>query len=137
MAENAKPADMQTFSLSDADYNKFKLFVKEQKFTYDRLSEKAMQSLKEVMETEGYTQQASKELEALQAKLAPDIDRDLDIFRSEISRLIAGEIARRTHYKRGEAIELLKTDKTVAKAVSVLHNADVYNGLLQPSQNRK
>ncbi len=137
MAENAKPTDMHTFSLSDVDYNKFKLFVKEQKFTYDRLSEKAMQSLKEVMETEGYTQQASKELEALQAKLAPDIDRDLDIFRSEISRLIATEIARRTHYKRGEAIESLKTDKTVAKAVSVLHNADVYNGLLKPSKNGK
>ena len=53
-AKHKSIASPETFSISDEDYESFKAFVKSKDFQYDRMSEKSMASLKEVMEFEGY-----------------------------------------------------------------------------------
>lgn len=120
----------EKFTIGDEDYNNFKEFVKSKDFQYDRMSEKSMAALKEVMEFEGYMKTADSEFKALEAKLVPDLDRDLDLFKEDIISQINTEIVKRYYYDKGEYIITLKKDKTVAKALEVLDDPTLYKETL-------
>ena len=96
------------------------------------MSEKRLETLSEVMEFEGYMETASAEFKALEDKLVPNLDRDLETFKDEIKRLISSEIVKRYHYKKGAVQEMLKTDKAFDKAKKVLNDKVVYEQTLQP-----
>jgi len=132
MQAHPKIAPPESFRLSDADYQSFKEFVKAKDFKYDQLSERSLEQLKNMMEFEGYMDVASSEYKALEAKLHPDLDRDLELFRKDISRMIESEIVQRHYYKKGVLIHQLSDDKVFDKAVEVLRNPDLYRSLLQP-----
>ncbi|MFV0417602.1 MAG: S41 family peptidase [Dysgonomonas sp.] len=123
------------FSISNEDYDNFKTFVKSKDFQYDRMSEKSMSSLKEVMEFEGYMKYADTEFKALEAMLVPNIDRDLETFKDNIIQLINTEIIKRYHYTTGEYIYTLKNDKELAKAVEILNNQSLYKETLSVPTN--
>ena len=123
---------VKEFTYSDEEYEKFKEFVKSKDFVYDRMSEKTLESLKEVMDFEGYMKTASDEFKALEDKLVPNIDRDLETFKPEIKSLIASEIAKRYYYKAGAIEESLKTDKAFDKAIEVLKDNVLYEQTLEP-----
>lgn len=125
------------FSIKDEDYINFKEFVKSKDFKYDRLSAKSMESLKEVMEFEGYMKSAGEEFKALEAKLVPDLDRDLETFREEIIKRINIEIIKRYYYQKGEFEYSLKTDKGLIKAIEILNNQAEYNKILSPETTEK
>lgn len=127
---------IESFSISDGDYNEFKEFVKAKNdFKYDLMSEKTLNTLKEVMEYEGYLDTASDEYKALEAKLTPDLDRDLESFKKDITQLLNIEIAKRYYFKRGEIIEELKNDKGVKEAIEILNNPTRYKEILSPKNN--
>ena len=69
------------FNFTDEDYELFKKYVKSIDFEYDRISEKSLKSLEEVMEFEGYMKTATDEFKALEDKLVPNLDRDLETFK--------------------------------------------------------
>ncbi|MBN2661202.1 MAG: S41 family peptidase [Tannerellaceae bacterium] len=121
---------IESFELSDADYEEFKKFAKEKNFTYDRQSEKVLKNLKEVAGFEGYMDESSEEFKALEAKLTPNLDRDLDRFKGQISELLASEIVKRYYYQKGELIQSLKKDKVLDKALEVLGNTSLYQSTL-------
>lgn len=130
VSRHKKIGDLESFSISDEDYEDFKAYVKSKDFEYDRMSEKSMESLKEVMEFEGYMKTASEEFKALEAKLKPNLDRDLDVFKDEIKEQINGEIAKRYYYEKGQYKVALRTDKGLKKAIEVLQDEEMYNDLL-------
>lgn len=132
--DRPKIESIENFKLTDSDYEAFKTFVKTKDFKYDRGSEKALEVLKEYMEMEGYDKTASAEYKALMDKLVPDVERDLDAFKPEISKFIVSEIAKRYYYNRGEILEQLKTDKEVAKAVEILNDSATYKKILSPAE---
>src|SRR5690554_1823728 len=74
--ENIDPPHL--FNLSDEDYSIFKEFVKSKNFEYDKMSEQSLNQLKSIMEFEGYMNVASEEFAALEEKLHPNLDRDLE-----------------------------------------------------------
>jgi carboxyl-terminal processing protease len=121
------------FNFSDDEYEQFKEFVKESDFEYDRISEKTLRSLEEVMEFEGYMKTAEDEFKALEDKLVPDLDRDFETFKDEIKSLLSSEIVKRYYYKKGAVQESLKTDKTFDKAVNVLKDKQLYDQTLKPT----
>ena len=124
---------VEEFSFNDDEYEKFKDYVKSIDFEYDRISEKRLESLSEVMEFEGYMETASEEFKALEDKLVPNLDRDLETFKEEIKSLLSSEIVKRYHYKEGAMQERLKTDKVFDKALEVLSNKELYEQTLQPT----
>ena len=71
-------APAKDFVFPDADYESFKKRLKEANFTYDRQSEKALKNLREVAEYEGYLAEDSATFVALEARLKPNLDRDLE-----------------------------------------------------------
>lgn len=120
----------EKFSISDEDYEGFKQFVKSKDFQYDRMSEKSMASLKEVMEFEGYMKYANDEFKALEAKLIPNLDRDLETFKEDIMKQINSAIVKRYYYQRGEKLYSLKHDADLDKAIEVLGDTELYKKTL-------
>lgn len=129
-------APAKDFTITDADYEDFKTFVKSKDFQYDRMSEKAMKSLREVMEFEGYLKSSEEEFKALEAKLVPNLDRDLDTFKDDIMHQINTEVIKRYYYQKGEFISTLQKDKELAKAVEVLNNAELYKKTLSTNDKQ-
>ena len=118
------------FVLSDDDYNSFKNFVETKDFEYDKLSERSLNQLKSIMEFEGYLDVAAEEFKALEAKLHPNLDRDLELFKDQIKDMIESEIVQRYYYKKGVLLHQLAGDKVFEKAVEVLKNPEVYDSIL-------
>lgn len=133
--KNPKIVPVEQFSITDADYESFKALVKSKKdFKYDQLSEKRLKTLKDVMDFEGYSKTASEEYKALEAKLVPNLDRDLDNFKDDIKKLLNMEIAKRYYFQKGERIEALKGDKDVEQAIELLNNKEQYKEIFTPGR---
>ncbi len=126
----ATPAE---FVLTDKDYDEFKKYVKSVDFKYDRQSEKVLSSLKEIMEFEGYMDGAATEFTALEKKLQPDLDRDLDLYKPQLSNLLASEIMLQYYYAKGALIYNLKDDNDLNKAIEVLKDKSLYESTLKPA----
>ncbi len=120
------------FRLPGSDYEAFKEFVKKRDFEYDQLSERSLQQLKAMMEFEGYMDVAKEEFAALEAKLHANLDRDLELFKEDITSMIESEIVQRFYYKKGVLLHQLSDDKVYDKAVEILRNPEMYRSVLRP-----
>ena len=120
----------QEFKVTDADYNDFKAMVKKADFKYDQQSEKIMKKLKEAAKFEGYLDEASEEIKALEKKLTHNLDRDLDYFSKDIRSMIADEIIKRYYYTRGGIIQQLKDDDGLQAALKILADPVKYKETL-------
>lgn len=119
-------APVEEFAVSDADFEALKAYAKEKHFTYDRQSEKALKQLKEIAKFEGYlADDDSTMIKTLEAKFTPNLERDFDHFKKEVTRLMASEIVKRYYYQRGELQEQLKGDAVLEKALSVLADPEL------------
>jgi carboxyl-terminal processing protease len=124
------PAD--EFIYSDEDYESFRKYMIEKNFEYDRQSEKTLKALKEVAEFEGFIEEDSTLFVALEEKLKPNLERDLERYKKDIKRLISSEIVKRYYYQKGEIQYNLRGDETLQKALDVLKDKELYNKTLKP-----
>ena len=122
---------VEEFELSDEDFEAFKAYASEKKFTYDRQSEKALKNLKEVAEFEGYLDEDSTLFKALEEKLTPNLNRDFDRFKKEVKKLLSAEIVKRYYYQKGELIFNLRDDEVLNKALEVLADPEMYRKALE------
>jgi carboxyl-terminal processing protease len=129
--EIAAPSE---FTLTDDIYDEFKEFVKSKDFTYDIQSEKVMKTLKDVMEFEGYTKTAQTEFQALEEKLKPDLNRDLELHKKLISRYLSLQIMKQYYYARGQLIYELRDDRVLDKAIEVILDKELYNKTINAEQ---
>jgi carboxyl-terminal processing protease len=114
------------FVLSDNIYETFKTFVLSKKFDYDRQSEEALKNLKEIMDFEGYLPTASDEFTALENKLKPDLNRDLDFHKNILSNELAKQIMLQYYYKKGVIVYSLRDDNDLKKATEILSDKNLY-----------
>lgn len=115
----------------------FKNYAKEKNFTYDRQSEKILKNLKEVAQLEGYTDRDSTIFTELEARLTPNLDRDFDLYKDQIKKLLASEIVKRYYFQKGELLESLKDDEVLDKAIEVLSNPELYSKTLSTPGRRR
>lgn len=121
---------VEEFTVSDEDFEAFKNYAKEKNFTYDRQSEKVLKNLKEIAKFEGYMNSDSTIFNELEARLTPNLDRDFELYKDQIKKLMASEIIKRYYFQKGELLESLKDDKVLEKAIEVLGNQELYNKTL-------
>lgn len=111
----------EEFVVTDTIYEEFKKSIDPARFNYDKVCESAVEQLREIAKAEGYMNDStSAQFDVLAGMLKHDLNRDLDINRSNISPYLAGEIVRRYYHQKGEIINSLREDKTVDSAVTVL-----------------
>jgi carboxyl-terminal processing protease len=128
--KHSQIAPINQFVFTDEDYADFKTYLKSKKFTYELKSSAVLKSLKEIAKIEGYSDIAAAEFDALEKKLSPDTDKDLELFKTQIKDLLSLEIAKRYYYQKGEMKQSLKKDEGLKKAIEILKEKDKYNSYL-------
>lgn len=123
---------IKDFKFTDQDYESFKEFVKQRDFTYKPLSEDVLNALKKTLKEEGYDKYAEAEMNALEAKLKPNIETDLTLFKKDIIKSISVEIVKRYYYEKGMAEESLKFDECKEEAIKILNDEARYKEILTP-----
>lgn len=123
-------ATPERFRLTDEEYGRFKAFVEQSDFTYDRETKSLLARLKKAARLEGTADSAQAEFQALEAKLSPNLSADLDRHKNEITRIVSTELIRRYYYAAGVAQYYMQDDKVVARAVELLNQPDEMRRLL-------
>jgi carboxyl-terminal processing protease len=123
----AKPTD---FKLDEDDFQAFKDFLKEKKFTYTTETEKMYKEFLELAKSEGIDKYADSELKALEAKLKPDIQLNIDDNKKDIIELLSLEIIKRYYFQKGEIEFSLKTDVDLKTAIEKLDDKPFYTKTL-------
>ncbi|MBM3420277.1 MAG: S41 family peptidase [Bacteroidetes bacterium] len=118
--------------ITEKVYNDFRNFLKERHFTYKTATSSQLSTLISTARREKYYDLYEKEFSELQSKLAVNLDKDLELFREEISELLEDEITERYYYQEGAIENAAKKDSTVLKAVELLNNRTRYNQILTP-----
>lgn len=130
IASHPTIAPAADFEISDTDYEDFKRRVIESGFTYDPESERALKSLKKIVQFEGYYDDAKTEFENLEKKLKHDIARDLDMHRDVLKQIISSDIVAAYYFQSGAIENSLKHDKQVKEAFNLIKDTDKYKSVL-------
>lgn len=122
----------EEFQITDAIFDEFSEYVRQSGFKYDSQTEDAFAELVKIAKNEKYFDVASDEFKALEARIKPDLNKDLGVFRSEISELLKEEIVSRYYYQKGSVRATLSSDKNIEKAIEVLNDQNVFAGFFTP-----
>ncbi len=118
------------FEIDEEIYDEFIGFLNGKEFEYTTETEKALENLKEKAKNEDYLQFIEDELQELEEDLNAHKKNDLQTFSSDIKELLRNEIVTRYYYQEGAVEGSLKSDKQLEKAMEVLSNQDLYQGIL-------
>ena len=130
-AKHETVAAAADFSLTDAEYEDFKTYLQEQKFTYDTRSKTVLELLKQVISADGYDDVAGEQIRSLEEKLAHNFDYDFEKWKPEIKRLVETRLMGYYYYQRGSAEHRLIADKVLDEAVGILTSPVRYKRMLK------
>jgi carboxyl-terminal processing protease len=122
----------EDFRITDSIFEEFIGYVKKSDFKYDSETEDTFAELVKTAKNEKYFDLASEEFKALEARLKPDFDKDIQLFRSEISDLMRDEIVSRYYYQKGSVRATLGSDPIILKAREVINQENVYAVYFRP-----
>ncbi len=129
--KNPQIAEIKDFNITDELYNQFKTWLKEKDFTYENESQRLLNNLEKTAKEEKYYEQVKSQLDALKKDFAHSIDRDMDLFKNQISSFLAEQFIQRYYYAEGVMAYKVLHDKEVAKAIEILSNQDEFMNLLK------
>jgi carboxyl-terminal processing protease len=66
----------------------------------------------------------------LENKLKPDLNRDLTLYKDQLSDFLAREIVKQYHFAKGEIIYSLRDDEAIKKAIEILSDKELYTKTL-------
>lgn len=125
-------ATPDTFRLSNGEYQQFVDYVIDRDFTYQLESNKYLQDLRKMIRIEGYEASTDSILNQLTDLLKPDIQKDLQLFRKDITFMLESEIVKRYYFQKGEAEYRLRGDKWVKDALKIIKDRDKMTAILRP-----
>ncbi len=119
------PADLQNFTISDADYADFAEFMRDKKVPYESDTRRALKTLREAAENDRFGE-VTEQLERIEADLKDDTQTNLETYRKQIVASINRDIVQRHGYMSGVIAHSLADDKEIARAVEVLRDTAEY-----------
>ena len=119
------------FQISDAEYEDFMQFVKDEGFTFTSQSEKEIKELERIAKLEGYLEDIQPMLDEAKAKIEVEKTKDLIDNRGEIEEMLEAEIVSRYYYQKGRIIATLDDDPELARAFEIILNQEEYNNILK------
>ncbi|MFI3317000.1 MAG: S41 family peptidase [Rikenellaceae bacterium] len=125
--------DVETFTITDEDYQDFKAFIATKTIPYESTTRKVLKGLKEAAITDQYSDVA-EQIEELEANLKDDTASNLETYRSDIETYINTNIVLRYAYQAGLIRHTLIGDKDVARACEILNDQELYRSILTPKE---
>src|SRR5690554_385932 len=124
-------APPESLEISNELYSDFKDFVSNlEKFKYESESENIFDKLKKTAQKEEYYEVNKELFDKMEEQMHPSVERDMDVFKEEISELLAMELSRRYYYQEGAILYSLQSDKEVEKAMELFSDMQKYSGML-------
>lgn len=118
-------------AISDADFNGFKSFLKQDKYSLDSETGKALKVVLEKAKKEQIDASIANEYKSLQTALEKSQDQEVTKFKNEFVKLLQEELITRYQYKEGLYEYYTKNDIEINKAKAVLSDASKYNSILK------
>jgi carboxyl-terminal processing protease len=119
-----------TFALVDSDFDQFRDYLAGRKFTYETVTEDALDKLVKSARQEKYYDQSRDVIEELRAKLSHNLNKDLDLFKPEVEAMLTDEVISRYYFQKGRIEYMLKDDKGLAAARPLFATPDKYHKIL-------
>jgi len=118
-------------TLTDADLNDFKAFLKREKIAFDTETEVALKSTLEKAKKENVDAAIANEYQQLLSALEKSEETLIDKNQKEIKNLILDEIIKRYQYKEGLYQYYIKSNFEIKKSIEVLNDKSHYNSILK------
>ena len=118
-------------TITDADFNDFKAYLKREKFSFDTETELALKKTLEAAKKEKIDAAITAEYQQLLASLQKSEENQLNQNQKEIKNLLLDEIIKRYQYKEGLYQYYTKNNSEIKKAIAILDNAAEYNKILK------
>lgn len=115
-----------------SEYDDFKKFVSNSKFSYTSIVEDGLSQLKEKAKTSPEWEKIKSQYEALEKSTHADQTALLDKHVDQISKIIEKEIIARYYLQKGKIEKSLLNDIEIQEAVKILGDPDRYGKLLKP-----
>ena len=128
--ENLVKISLEDYSISEKEYNDFKLYLSDKDINYSNESEQALSQLIATSKQEDYYKANQQALQELKEKLKPDLAKDLDRNSQEIKQMLESELVSRTYFQKGRIEISLKSDPYIDQAKTVLMDTSKYNTIL-------
>jgi carboxyl-terminal processing protease len=120
----------EQFIYTDQDFELFKQFLIDRKFSYTTFTEQSFSDLVENAKKEKYYEMHKDLFTALEKDISHSVEEDLSTFRKEIQELIEDEIIGRYFYEDGAIAWTVRSDVQVKKAIEVVNNEELYTSIL-------
>lgn len=127
----ADTIDNRTFSITDADYDRFVAFMQDKEVTYESDTRRVLKSLKTAAGNDRYTE-LEEEIARLESQLKDDKLTNLATYRGEITDAINSDVVLRHSYVEGVVEHGLTDDREVAEAVRLLDDPAQLARMLSP-----
>ncbi len=130
-SKNSQIVPPNEFEISEAIYNDFIQYLKDNKFTYTTMTERKFEELRIIAEEENYKDNLEALLSSLEKEVASCKENDLEIYKDQIQEILKGEIVTRYYYQSGRVEAMLKKDPEVNEALKLLSAKDRYKEILE------
>ncbi len=124
-----KPA--KDFTLTDAEYDEFKNWLKDKELNYTTQVEQNIEKLIASAKQEKYYQDIEQQILDLKRETLHNKDQDLITFKPEIKKLLEQEIAGRYYFQSGMIESTFDQDREVIEAIKVLNDSERYQSILK------
>jgi len=120
-----------TPAISDADFNAFKVFLKQENISLDTETNKALKTVLESAKKEKIDKQIAAEYKQLEVAIEKNIDAELDKNKTQIKKLIQEDLITRYQYREGLYLFYTQENVEIEKAILLLNNETQYQSLLK------
>lgn len=121
--------DVRTFSITDADYDRFREFMKDKTVPYESDTRRILKSLKEAAKDDRFKDLEQK-IARVEEELKDDTQTNLETYRNQIIEAINNDIVLRHAYAAGVIEHSLTGDKEAERAVEILRTPTEYARIL-------
>ena len=135
--KNPTVATAKEFKLSDAEYQNFVSYLKDKNYSYQTATERSLTNLKSDAEKDKKYEEIKSEFENLKAKVSASKKNDLIEFKTEIKRVLEGEIVQRYYFQNGRTLQAFQYDLELKKATEIINNKTLTASVLKGEGNFK
>lgn len=121
------------FRMSDEEYAAFTTYLEGKDYQYTTDTEQELDALISAAKREKYYHLAEEEFNILEDKLKQKKNKDLQLFRDDIQKVLENEIVSRYFFQRGRIEATLSSDAAVLEAKNVLSDTGRYSKILEPA----
>ena len=120
----------ENFIFSDDQYKHFEHYLSDKEYNYKTKTEQALEKVKQKAIDEGYFEALSEDYDNLLVQLEANKGDDLFSNKQDLKEILTGEISSRYFYQEGRIKSALNFDSELKKAIEVLQDEEMYNGIL-------